>query len=332
MKCEECLKYIDDFIEGEIEGQNAEQINVHLFDCSECTAVYETLNREKNLYAQYLFEVEAPTDLWVKFQTKLEAEKDSRAAQKVGWFSEWVANASGFLRFNPFFSSAALLVLIALGFGWLKYTPENESAAKTETADMRSITAKSDETKKMSFPPKSRQEENEIVSPKISKSDKASTGKTIARIETKSVAVKIQPAEERLISVNRKKISEDNEFTEEVKLHRFQAVNLEKETVRQVEKTELLLRAFRNTQFDERGETFDVAYEKEQAKKLLEKNILLRQNAANFGTFRAEEMLSQIEPYLLDISNLENKPSRDKILDIKERVKNQNIIASLQTY
>ena len=43
-------------------------------------------------------------------------------------------------------------------------------------------------------------------------------------------------------------------------------------------------------------------------------------------------MLSKVEPYLLDIANLNNNPLPAEILDIKERVKNQSIIASLQTY
>ncbi|CAN5291343.1 hypothetical protein BH20ACI1_BH20ACI1_10830 [soil metagenome] len=335
MNCEKCLKFIDDFVEGELDEQNAGRINAHIFGCSECADHFEILNREKDLYAHYLLEVEAPKDLWMKFQTKLEAEKDSQTAENFGWFSEWTTNAIGFLRFNPILSGAAMLVLIAVGFGLQYISINNESAAKIEPTDTQLLTAKSDTTdtdKKVNFPSKSEDEKIDFASRKISQTDTASNRKNTARTEEKSVGVKTESAEKRVIIANQKKISEDNKFTEVEKFERLQANNLEKETAKQIEKTELLLRAFRNARFDGNGETFDVAYEKDQAKKLLEKNILLRQSAANFGTFRAEEMLSQIEPYLLDISNLENNPSRKKVLDIKERVKNQNIIAGLQTY
>ncbi|MEO8072120.1 MAG: zf-HC2 domain-containing protein [Acidobacteriota bacterium] len=328
MNCRECLNFIDDFVEGELDEQNAGRMNAHILSCSECAEQFEILNEEKSLYAHYLLEVEAPKNLWMRFQTKLEAEKDSHAAEKIGWFSEWTANAIGFLRLNPIFSGAAMLILIAVGFSLLKYTPENESAAsKTESADTKLLMAKFDgvdEEKKVIFPPKIEDEKSDSVSPKISKVDKTNT----TSIKNFTVLAKEKP----IVAANRKADSENNKFTEEEQMQRLQAVNLEKETAKQIEKTELLLRAFRNARVDENGETFDVAYEKEQAKKLLEKNISLRQSAANFGTFRAEEMLSQIEPYLLDISNLEKNPSRNEVLDIQERMKNQHFIAGLQTY
>ncbi len=336
MNCKECLQFIDDFVEGELDGQNAGQINAHIFGCSECAAQFEMLNREKYFYAHYLLEVEAPKDLLIKFQTKLETEKISRAAGKFGWFAKWNTNAVKYLRFNPIFAGAAIIILIAAGFGLLYYAPENDAAAKIESADTELLRAKSDgidENKKAISPSQIEEEKSDSVSSKISKTNKANTI-PIKKLTVfaKEKSVKVSQKEKPIIAANRKADSENNKFTEAEKFERLQANNLEKETAKQVEKTELLLRAFRNARFDENGETFDVAYEKDQAKKLLEKNISLRQSAATFGTFRAEEMLSQIEPYLLDISNLENNPSREKILDIKERVKNQNIIAGLQTY
>ena len=334
MNCKECLNFIDDFVEGEIDEQNAGQMNVHIFGCSECAAEFEMLNREKNLFAHYLLEVEAPKDLWMNFQTKLEAEKISHTVKKIGWFSALTANAAEFLQFNPILSGALMLILIAFGFTLLQYAPENELVAKNDTPAKLSASKSGgkNEDKNLNIPLKSEAETDDFAAPKFFKDETASSKKNAVLIKEKSVAVKTESAKKQVI-FNREKVKSDDEISiEKEQLQRLQAVNLENETAKQIEKTELLLRAFRNTRFDENGETFDVAYEKEQAKKLLEKNILLRQNAANFGTFRAEEMLSQIEPYLLDISNLENNPSREKVLDIKERVKNQNIIAGLQTY
>ncbi len=121
-------------------------------------------------------------------------------------------------------------------------------------------------------------------------------------------------------------------MSKEERLRISQSRNLEKEIAKQIEKIELLLRSFRNARTVDGGEVFDISYEKQRAKKLLEMNAQLKRIAENYGALYAEEILLQVEPYLLEISNLEINPSLNKVLDIKERVKSQNLIASLQAY
>ncbi len=346
MKCEKYLDAIDDLVEGELDEQSAERINLHVFACSQCASRYEMLKREKQMFARYLFDVEPSNNLWMKFQEKLESETNgvSQIAVIPAGVSTWKAFTNRFLRLPPAFAGAVLLVLFGIGFAFLRFAPDekiakNEYTARTEFSAVQSTKVESAETDRnetITSPLKPESGDKNIASPKSIKNkheNKSSHTKNIAAINARTVAVKATKTKERIISASEQKDLPDfARLTEDEQMQMLQLKTLEKETVKQIEKIEMLLRSFRNSRSVESGEAFDVAYEKQQARKLLEKNVQLRRGAEDLGILYTEEILSKVEPHLLDIANLENNPAPEKVLGIKERVKNQNIIASLQVY
>lgn len=360
MNCEKYLNLIDDFIDGELDELSGGEVDRHVFVCPSCAAHYEMLKRENEIYAWYLFNIEPPLDLRAKFQARLDGEKvqSARTVKSAGAYG-WKSKIESFRKFYPALATAAFLIVAGIGF--VKLTPveksaENERAAETNSSASPKFTKvakikelENDETDnaykeitngelKNSF--KEIKRENAAGSLKINKivekSNPANGGKIIAAnakvysIKTADVKPKTNFADNKTKFANDKKDSAL--IAEQERMRILQAQNLETETAAQIEKIELLLRSFRNARVVEGAPGFDVAYEKGQARKLLEINARLRQDAENYGISYAGELLSRAEPYLLDIANLENNPAPEKVLDIKERVKNQNIIASLQIY
>ncbi|MDQ4120396.1 MAG: zf-HC2 domain-containing protein [Acidobacteriota bacterium] len=333
MKCEKYLILIDDLVEGELDSRSARQVNLHVFACPTCGAHYENLKREKEIYAHFLFDAEPSNDLWAKFQTKLETEaiEAPRSERILAGINGWKENFFGFFRFSPALACAALILLFGIGFALFNFStnenaPKNdylvENQPKTGEKEIVETNSSTDEkSSENTVSPKNTVAEKRFSNPK----SKRETGiKTVPVKETK-IKKKAFPETRQ---VNHVEIAELTE--EQLQIKQIRA--LETEAAKQAEKIELLLRAFRNARSEEGGEAFDVAYEKAQARKLLEKNVHLRRSAETYGSLYTKEILSRVEPYLLDIANLENKPSAEKVRDIKERVKNQNIIASLQTY
>jgi hypothetical protein len=105
----------------------------------------------------------------------------------------------------------------------------------------------------------------------------------------------------------------------------------EKEMARHVEQTQMLLRSFKNVRASEAGPV-DVAYEKNLSRKLLAQNATLQLEAEVKGDSETKQVLDQIEPFLLDIANLRENPSRDEVRSIRERVMKNEIVAALQVY
>lgn len=107
---------------------------------------------------------------------------------------------------------------------------------------------------------------------------------------------------------------------------------LDIETARHLEQTEMLLRSFRNARPVEGQLQVDVSFDKLQSRELLYRNIALRRNAEARGNLPAEDLLSSLEPYLIDISNVKAVSSGDEIRPIQESLRKQGIVAELQLY
>lgn len=328
MNCEKYLHLLDDLVEGELDEPTREQVDLHIFACSECASHFERLKKEKQLYSRYLFEIEPPKALWVKFQNKLEADQQQTilAAQKSFPVFEWTAKILGFLRLDPALTIAGALVLFAVGVGFFfSFFADERGVENGGLAPIQVMLPGIPENGALFTP--SGNQNNDLAKDK----GKAENSKNKApNPSSKPFAIK---QKETIKTQPKKDISA--EFTYLAKEEQMQILEikaLETETAQQMEKIELLLRSFRNARLAEGSEQFDIAYEKQQARKLLAKNIELRQKSESYGTLFTEEMLSRVEPYLLDIANLDSNPSLAQVLEIKERVKNQNIIASLQSF
>jgi hypothetical protein len=96
------------------------------------------------------------------------------------------------------------------------------------------------------------------------------------------------------------------------------------------ERAETLLRAFRNVRLDEPSAAAEVRYERTRAKQLIYQNMMLRREADTSGDVQIASLLDSLEPILLDIANLPDKPDNDTVRVIRERVERKNIVALLQ--
>ena len=104
------------------------------------------------------------------------------------------------------------------------------------------------------------------------------------------------------------------------------------ETAKHLEKAQMLLRSFKNVSLESDDYVAEASYEKELSRSILQKNVLLRRNAEAKGNLPAEELLGSLEPLLLDIANLPEKPSQDDVRSVKDRIQKTEMITTLQIY
>ncbi|HVF21571.1 MAG TPA: hypothetical protein VM941_00790 [Pyrinomonadaceae bacterium] len=106
----------------------------------------------------------------------------------------------------------------------------------------------------------------------------------------------------------------------------------ERDTAKHIEQTENLLRSIRNFPTTDTDEEIDVTYDKALSRRLLIENVVLRRDAEMKAKFPTKTLLSDLEPLLIDISNLPDHAKPEEVRAIKERVQKTEIVAALLDY
>jgi hypothetical protein len=106
----------------------------------------------------------------------------------------------------------------------------------------------------------------------------------------------------------------------------------DEDTTRHIEQTQNLLRSIRNVQVNDGDQDIDVSYDKAVSRRLLNENIVLRRDAEMKSKYPTKALLSDLEPFLIDIANLPDQAKPDDVRAIKERVQKKEIVAALIGY
>jgi hypothetical protein len=106
----------------------------------------------------------------------------------------------------------------------------------------------------------------------------------------------------------------------------------EQDTARHIEQTENLLRSIRNVPTSDTDEEIDVTYDKQLSRRLLNENVVLRRDAEMKAKFPTKTLLTDLEPFLIDIANLPDRARPEDVRAIKERVEKTEIVAALLVY
>ena len=101
-------------------------------------------------------------------------------------------------------------------------------------------------------------------------------------------------------------------------------------TAMHFEKSETLLLSFRNVRLNEPNSAIEVGYERKRAQQLVYQNMILRREADAAGDVQISSLLESLEPILIDIANLPDRPKEDAVRTIRERVERKNIVPLLR--
>ena len=310
MKCEVCLKLLEEYIDSELAGREAEQVSAHLMTCVGCAKEFDGLTAEQEVYARYDRALDISPALWSAIAARTAAETEATESSSRVRFRDRIAGLFNEPAFGWSFAGVAVILLLAavIGVAYLRnrkqpHREEVVNVGPTAVPDKR-------DTEKVS-PPKS-----DI--------------KATAANDEKLVKI-LAPGSHKPTLIRRKNsgaASPSDVLFPEVA---YSAAE-EQETQTHIEQAQNLLRSIRNIEFSEDDTEIDVTYEKALSRQLLNENVVLRRDAEMSGKFPVKTLLASLEPFLLDIANLPDKTSPDDLREIRDRVQKTEIVAALHTY
>lgn len=314
MTCNQTEK-VSLLIDGELPPLEIAEVKRHLKDCSDCSAAHESFLLFRSQLSNYASNVNAAAvDAALAKIISPRGKYDAPAVSR-GWRERLAAFGFGGTA-TPRFAAAAALVVLAVTIGivaLLLKRPVSELAyVSPSTPTAGTPDQVSDARKPQVQKPVSGQPATPPAKPKPA--------------QTPARNVPRAPRRRPDTAPNYSAI-EDNVATNNQSL---ESAEVELITARHLEQSELLLRAFRNVKSANGGKAPEIRYERQRAQKLLYQNMLVRREADAKGDVQVSALLGSLEPILLDIANLSDKPRNEEVVAIKDRVERKSLVPLLQ--
>lgn len=304
MKCDDCLNLLAEYIDGEVGEHEAEQVSAHLIMCGGCSSEFESLTAEQEIYTRYDRELNVSPAMWnaIAARTVNESRADDARAEfkPLAWLAGLFATPR--VRFAYAGAMAVVIAAVVIGFMYLKTHPQLPT---TEVAT----------TVKPGVPP-----------PPIYGT--TPTAPVTGIHDPGLVIASGVPTVKKTLKHTGAKPDDPGVLFKDIAYTDL----TEKDTAEHIRQAENLLRSIRSLQDADDESEIDVSYEKATSRRLLSENVMLRRDAEAAGKFPTKELLGDLEPFLIDISNLPDKATPDKLRAIKDRVQKTEIVAALVSY
>ena len=294
---------ISSLIDGELSPVEAREVERHLVTCSQCEEVRADFLSLRSQISG--FEASLPAEVQNRALAKILTGRSrpvaSESPRRWGW--NWGYATAAF----------ASIAIVALIIGWKFFG--SDFRQREEVAFQSPSTPVASPTVSPSPEPEPQQ------SPETESQQKPENPRRQQSPPRRPPAREPKPGEQFAVIP---------ENAQPVTPERTRSADSQTMTALHFERAETLLRAFRNVELGEPESAAEVRYERTRAKQLVYQNMMLRREADASGDVQIASLLENLEPILLDIANLPDKPDDDTVRVIRERVERKNIVALLQ--
>lgn len=308
MKCDDCLNFLEEFIDGELLGDDFEQVSNHLVVCRHCANELELLSTEKEVYARYDRELEIAPSMWQAIAARTAAESRSVGSPSRPGLGAWFIGLFALPRFRYAFSGTLAVAIVGAFLGLMYLKIQQPQPGSGETVARRNDAGKPPEKIRVQTPPN----ETQIV---------AISPRTLPDGREMKVASR---ANQRVAA----KQTDDPGVFADVAYSEL----AKRDTAEHIQQAENLLRSIRSLQTEDEDGEIDVTYEKAMSRRLLSENEVLRKDAEAAGKYPTKELLKDLEPFLIEIANLPDRATPTRLSELKERVQKTEIVAALVSY